>query len=123
MEEVAAEDAAAAASSKLAPTVRLLLRCITDLSTLRKELGTSTGLDMPLGALSRRTISEGWRVLSAIADLLKRLEHISQFKGRRLRELKEERQKINASLNDLSNKFYMVCIYYCTIIKFVFVLT
>jgi len=62
---------------------------------------------MPLGSLGRNTIVAGWKVLSEIAAQLKEREKINQFRGRRLREMKQDRSKIQQKLVDLSNKFYM----------------
>ena len=62
--------------------------------------------DLPLGELSPNTISEAYKTLQEIGELITELQKLDRLRGRAARENKNDRYRINSKLTDLSNVFY-----------------
>mmetsp|Transcript_1133 Transcript_1133/g.1857 ORF Transcript_1133/g.1857 Transcript_1133/m.1857 type:complete len:1513 (-) Transcript_1133:94-4632(-) len=89
--------------------VSLLLRVITNLSNIRREL-RSEGVDttsLPLGqTVSQSMIMEGYRVLEEISQTISAVKRLSILRGKRLREQRNEVYALQSKLKKLTDKLY-----------------
>jgi len=93
----------------LNPSVRTLLRVVTSLTKVRQDLRSDGfGVDsLPLNHLSPNTISNAYKVLRDIEELVEQTQDLALLRGRAHRENRSERYKVERQLAELSNTFYM----------------